>query len=304
MGDPKYTFLLPAYKSAYLEEALQSILSQSINSLKVIVSDDCSPDPIKSVVDRIDDTRLIYKRNPKNIGGENLVSHWNSLLRDCESEFVIIASDDDVYQPSFLEEIDRLGCLYPDVCLFRIAAEIINNNGTLLRRENGPETIIDTNGFLDHLLNPESVLCIGNYVFRTKALKEIGGVVDFPFAWKSDSATVLALSSNGVACSGKVLFSFRMSGQNISEHTGKEAYVDRKKLDATLKFKQWMDYNIDSVILQDSYSSIKRKLEGELRSYYWTLSFSDFIRLYHKLVRERWFKTVRNNVSFLLGWIR
>ena len=52
----------------------------------------------------------------KTLGG-NLVKHWNMLVEMCETEYCIMSSDDDVYSPTFLEEINNLTEKYPDVCL-------------------------------------------------------------------------------------------------------------------------------------------------------------------------------------------
>ena len=40
----KFSFLVPAYKSCFLKEALLSILSQSYEDYEIIVSDDASPE--------------------------------------------------------------------------------------------------------------------------------------------------------------------------------------------------------------------------------------------------------------------
>lgn len=61
-----------------------------------------------------------------------------------------------------------------------------------------------------------SIKCIANYTFRLKALKTIGGFIDFPLAWFSDRATVMKLSAHGVANTKDVLFSFRISDVNIT----------------------------------------------------------------------------------------
>lgn len=46
MNTSKYTFLLPAYKTRYLEKMLVSITNQTYTDFKVIISDDCSPEPV------------------------------------------------------------------------------------------------------------------------------------------------------------------------------------------------------------------------------------------------------------------
>ena len=65
MRDTKYKFCLPAYKTRFLAEALNSIKSQTYTDFVCIVSDDCSPEDIKAVFDDMvgDDSRFFYRRN-------------------------------------------------------------------------------------------------------------------------------------------------------------------------------------------------------------------------------------------------
>ena len=105
----KYTFLIPAYKSKFLNETLRSIKNQRFPDFEVIVSDDNSPEDLFSIViPYLDDSRYHYRRNEINIGGNNLVSHWNLLVDLCETDYCIMAGDDDVYDECFLERIDTL----------------------------------------------------------------------------------------------------------------------------------------------------------------------------------------------------
>ena len=59
----KYTFLMPAYKAAFFREAIQSILNQTYKDFQLIISDDCSPEALKAIVDDFDDERIVYRRN-------------------------------------------------------------------------------------------------------------------------------------------------------------------------------------------------------------------------------------------------
>lgn len=103
---PKYTFLLPSYKARFFEEALLSIKNQTYTDFKVIVSDDCSPEDLKSIYDMVcaDDPRFIYRRNEENMGSKSLVSHWNLLVDMCDTEWLIMAGDDDVYDAKFWKQ--------------------------------------------------------------------------------------------------------------------------------------------------------------------------------------------------------
>ena len=49
----KYTFLLPAYKPDFFEEALRRIKDQTYSDFTVLVSDDCSPHDLKSIYNKV-----------------------------------------------------------------------------------------------------------------------------------------------------------------------------------------------------------------------------------------------------------
>ena len=205
----KYTFLVPSYKASFLEEALLSIKNQTYTDFKVLVSDDCSPENLKPIYDKVcgNDPRFAFRRNEANMGGKSLVSHWNLLVDMCDTDYLIMASDDDVYEPTFLEEIDKLVQKYPNVDILRAKA---------VRLENGKEALIDGDipeyqsqeEFLQYFGVKKMVLCLADYVFKTNALKAMSGFPDFPTAAFSDSATAIYLSKNGIATTNDILFTF------------------------------------------------------------------------------------------------
>lgn len=53
----------------------------------------------------------------------------------CDTEYFILASDDDVYEPTFLEEVDKLAVKYPEVDLIRARVKLINEQGNLLAKD-------------------------------------------------------------------------------------------------------------------------------------------------------------------------
>ena len=163
MCNVKYTFLVPSYKASFLEEALVSIKNQTYKDFKVLVSDDCSPENLKPIYDKVcgGDPRFSYRRNKENMGGKSLVSHWNLLVDMCDTEYLIMASDDDVYEPKFLEEINDLAIKYPQVDLFRAKAVRKENNKPVLLDGNIPE-YQDQAEFMEYFGVKKMVLCLAN----------------------------------------------------------------------------------------------------------------------------------------------
>jgi len=228
----KYTFLLPAFKARFLVAMLNSIRKQTFKDFRVIISDDCSPEDIKSVcTSYLEDPRFVYRRNEENMGGRSLVSHWNKLIDLCNTEYLIMASDDDIYDHSFLEKVDALVTKYPTVDLFRTRAQIIDEEEEIVRIDQLNPEYVRQLEFMLQYEQPTHVTCVGNYVYKTAALRNAGGFVEYPLAWKSDTMTANILAKNGVANTSEVLFNFRVSGQNISSDESQE--VLQKKYQAT-----------------------------------------------------------------------
>lgn len=241
MYNPKYTFLLPAYKGRFLDEMLQSIHGQTYTNYKVIISDDCSPEDLRSICEPyLSDPRFCYRRNEENMGSKSLVSHWNLLVDMCDTEFLIMASDDDVYEPQFLEEIDKLTVKYPNVDLFRARPNDINHLGEIIKTEGLSEELLSHEAFTLRLYDTNAVGGEAAYCYRRKVLSEKGSFVDFPLAWFSDDATNIMMSVGGCAVTKEALFNFRRTDLQITSQWG-DSIDCTKKVKATLLFYNWMN---------------------------------------------------------------
>lgn len=98
--DPKVTIMIPTYKQEpVILRAVDSALDQDYGNLEVIVSDDCSPDETRSVVARRRDPRLIYQRNPANLG--RVRNYRNTLYNLASGEWVVNLDGDDYYTDRF-----------------------------------------------------------------------------------------------------------------------------------------------------------------------------------------------------------
>lgn len=283
----KYTFFVPAYKNDYFEKALLSMVNQTYRNFKIVVSDDCSPMPLKSVYEKVvsesqhilDQEQIIFLRNEKNYGGVNLAKHWNSLVEKCDTDYLIMASDDDVYAPTFLEEIDKLTLRYDTSNLFCTRVQRINEKDEVTALDAPTVEFESQVDFLYGLYVLRRLKCIGNYVFKTSAIKNIGGFIDFPCAWGSDDITVSALSEKGVGITTDVLFSFRMSGKNISSTNNIK--LNELKIKARMQNLEWFDGFVRHISIDDS-----------LLEQYRLASYEDFYR-------KEWIKSIIAGAEYL-----
>lgn len=250
----KFSFVLPAYKATYLQQAMQSILSQTYSDFELIVVDDCSPEDIEGIVSGFKDERISYLRNEKNIGGHDLVGQWNKCLSYAEGEYVILATDDDLYAPEFLKTFVPLIWEYPSVDIFRARVLQVNSNNEILAIDRCYKQYLSSVEFYFHMLHGMKG-GIPQYIFRREALVNKGGFVNFPKAWASDDATALMMSGNGVVTSQEHLVRFRNSGINISS----DLSLGTEKTKARLMFAEWLRNNVPENEINDEFGRFYRK---------------------------------------------
>lgn len=282
---PKYSFLLPAFKGRFLDEMLHSIQGQTYTDFKVIISDDCSPEDLKSICEPyLSDSRFTYRRNTENMGSKSLVSHWNLLVDMCDTEFLIMASDDDVYEPQFLEEIDELTLKHPTVNLFRGRSRCINDKRVAKFDENVKQEWMDNLHFIHRIYQEDWAGGIASFVYKTQSLKEFGMFVDFPAAWFSDDVTNFLMSNNGCCFTSDITFCVRTSDIQISGQWG-DLEDSKKKITATIMNYNWMkNYMVqfqnyeDKKLLADVLSGYKKKIYSNIQNYIYSCDSDYFFK--------------------------
>lgn len=284
MNTTKYTFLLPAYKPNFLEEALESIKNQTYPNFKVIVSDDSSPYDLKLIFDKVcsGDSRFAFRRNPANMGSKSLVSHWNLLVDMCDTEYFVMASDDDVYMPEFLEEADKLLTKYPKVHLLRARSQEIDGKGTIKRTEKVTEEYLDNLHFMHRMYQDDWAGGIASFVYRTAYLKRKGRFVDFPSAWFSDDVTNIMMAAEGCCLTKDAVFRVRNSNVNISGQWGNPE-DSRKKVIATYMNYHWMKKfmsqfeKTDLELFETVKKEYRQKIYNNIQNYIYSCKPLNFI---------------------------
>ncbi len=250
------SFILPAWKSKFLREAIQSISQQTSQAWELVVVDDCSPEPLREIVDSFSDPRIRYVRNKQNLGGKNLVKQWNHCISFANGDFIVLAADDDLYKPTFCEEIIRLTEKYPQADLIHASVEQIDEEGKRLSDDSILPEYTSKYEYLYWWLTGQLFTCVGNFAFRRSALMAMGGFIDFPCAFGSDVATPISLSGNGVANTQEMLFCFRQSSSHLSSDVSKY----KEKLEAFSQLSEWLqgiDYEIPGNPKDQAFYSIK-----------------------------------------------
>ncbi len=105
---PKVTIQIPTYnQEQYIAQSLGSCLAQDYPNLEIVVSDDCSTDRTREIVEGLRDPRIRYFRNDKNIG--RVANYRKALYEYSSGEWVVNLDGDDYYTNSgFISRAMRL----------------------------------------------------------------------------------------------------------------------------------------------------------------------------------------------------
>lgn len=235
---PRLSFVMPAWKAEWLGEAIESILNQTYQDIELIVVDDCSPEDLQAVVARYDDPRISYHRNKQNLGGIHLTHQWMHCINLAHGAYVVIASDDDVYAPTFAEACMKLADDYPMVDIIRGGVQDVDETGQVLWQEDLSRL---SGAFISQIeytwAYREGIvsICMGNLVFKRSALFA-KGFREFPRALGSDIAVAIELAEHGMALADAGLFSFRHSSVHLSGSVSQLS----PKMDALNLFFDWL----------------------------------------------------------------
>ena len=105
MDKIKVSILVPAYNvEAYLDECLQSLLSQTLKEIEIVVVDDGSSDRTATIAEQYaaSDSRIRVIRLPEHQG----VSHArNACLAQAQGEYLSFVDSDDTISSTAMEEL-------------------------------------------------------------------------------------------------------------------------------------------------------------------------------------------------------
>jgi glycosyltransferase involved in cell wall biosynthesis len=130
---PRVTVFIPTFnRSELLRQAIESVLAQTYRDFRLEISDNASTDDTPSVVESFADARIVYVRQPENIG---LLGNHNQILNRVASEYSLIVPDDDIIYPELLEKAIRILDENPRVGVIHASFDVIGPAGEVVLRD-------------------------------------------------------------------------------------------------------------------------------------------------------------------------
>jgi glycosyltransferase involved in cell wall biosynthesis len=256
----RYSIGIPAFKGRFLEECINSILSQTFTDFELIIINDCSPDEILSLVTKFNDPRIRYYENEINTGAENVIDNWNKCLNLAKGDFFILMGDDDKMASDYLKEFDKLINKYPDLDVFHCRIRIINENSEEIELSNCCPEFENTDDYILNCIEGRSEQFISDFVYRKSILLNNGGFFKLPLAWSSDyTSAFIACGNKGIAYTSNPVFFYRKNQFNITSTSSLEL-----KRVAIIGMENWLseylsNQNNPSQLLNIAFKKFEKK---------------------------------------------
>jgi glycosyltransferase involved in cell wall biosynthesis len=152
---PWLSVIVPVYNGArYLAAAIDSVLSQSDDSVEVVVSDDGSDDGSAAIVQAYTrDARIVAVQGPKQ---SNWVTNTNRAVERSSGQLVTFLHQDDLWLPGRFESLRAAVGRAPDCALWLSPTRFIDSQGRLIGSWHLPfgrsTRTLTSNEVIEHLL--------------------------------------------------------------------------------------------------------------------------------------------------------
>lgn len=238
-----FSIIIPVYNvEKYIEECINSVLSQNFSNLEIILVDDGSTDASASICDRYskEDSRVkvIHKEN----GG--LSDARNTGIEKAIGEYILFIDGDDYIAPDSLIEIEKTIKKgdNPDIICLELVKFFEDSKETSPMKDGIDHTIdsLSNKGLYEYLANlpkyPASACtkAIKRQLFTDNDLMFIKGILSEDLEW----CIRLFLEAKTFKYCEKEYYFYRQARNGSISNTSSE----KKTMDILNTFNKWLDY--------------------------------------------------------------
>lgn len=124
---------MPVYNgAAWINEALDSLVTQDYQNVEILVADDGSSDASVEICQRFAQRHacIRFTENPANLGA---VENFRNTLRQSRGEYFLWASQDDIWMPGFISLLVQRLEACPDCLVALGRVDLIDQGGGYIR---------------------------------------------------------------------------------------------------------------------------------------------------------------------------
>ncbi|MGH7828212.1 MAG: glycosyltransferase family 2 protein [Candidatus Binatia bacterium] len=216
---PLVSIAIPTYNRAarYLPLTLDSALAQTYPEIEVIVSDNASSDHTTDLVLGHRDRRIRYFRQENNIGPYD---NWRCCLQQARGNYFLLLHDDDLIDCDFVESCVKAAQEQRGAGVIRTGTRVIDDEGVTVWEARNQVNGLPLDEFFRAWFAGNTAWYMVSTLFRTKALREIGGFRSRNHMVQDGVAIALLASRHGRVDVEEVKASFR-------KHSGELTFANK-----------------------------------------------------------------------------
>lgn len=252
--------VIPAFKPNFLKSTLESLSNQSDKQFAIYIGDDASPHNLEKIVREYSDKLNIeYVRFQENLGGVDLVAHWNRCLGLMNGEeWFVLFSDDDLMDAKCIEKLKENILENPECDVFHFDIRFINEKNGIISIPPPYLKRLSVLDFFDKLYSGKIEARMPEFTFRRKHFEDMGGFVPFELAMRSDNATVIQCAfEHGITTVPDSLVSWRVSELNVSNAVVSEVKY-KSFFGSLVDFFNWFDSFCIKKNIESPWSTIRK----------------------------------------------
>jgi len=254
--------VIPAYKVIYFDQALSSNANQTCKDFTLYIGNDNSPFDLKALVDSYENRiHIVYKHFNENLGGKDLVAHWERCLDLIGDEkWIWSFSDDNTMDPTCVENFYDTMHRFPDFNIFHFNVRHIDEANQIVGDFFCFPEFLSIEELLKLKLEGSIYSMVAEYIFRKSHFLNKGRFQKFDLAWGSDDATWIKLGGEkGIRNIDSAKVYWRESPFNISPNFRDQNILCRK-LYAQIEFADWICQQAKQNEIRIGISSLKKQL--------------------------------------------
>jgi len=204
----RITVVIPAYNGVrrYLAKALDSVLAQTHREVDVIVVDDASEDDTADLVRRYS---VRYVRHPVNRGQ---AAARNEGARHASTDFLAFLDQDDLWEPTFLEETHAALIRNPEAAIVHTDGYQVSEGNEILHYD----AAMKWAPTITQLLRGGHDAATSGSLFRKRCFDALAGYDESLPIWEDIDLAIRVYQRYPVVHLPKPLYRHRLYGHNAS----------------------------------------------------------------------------------------
>ena len=232
MKNVKYSIIIPAYNAEnYLENCLDSVVSQTYKNFEVIIINDGSTDNTQKIIDKyLKKYKFISCIIQKTSG---LSASRNNGLDKAIGKYIVYLDSDDSINTIFLSEVDKV--IQEETDLVRVNVNTIDNNKEVLAFNSESFKLTGEELFMYLLDNKVMIVPAWAYVYKRKFLLKNNFKYELGRYHEDYGLTIkILLTSNRCAVVPTAIYNYYIRSNSIM--TSKNGEKNNKKATDMLYF--------------------------------------------------------------------